>query len=275
MHKISVIMGIHNGQRFIYEALDSVLNQTFEDFELIICDDGSTDDTPAILREYARRDKRVCILRNETNIGLAASLNRCIEAASGEYLARMDADDRCLPQRFAVQAAYLDSHPEIAVVGSGAYFMDDNSEIFGQRTCSEVRHIQLSDAVKAAQLIHPSVMMRTDAVRSVNGYTVNELTTRAEDYDLWCKLCERNCRLVQLPQKLLCYREDSANISRRKYGYRIQEAKLKYEWIRRAKMPFKYVLYAIKPLVVGLLPLNLYRMLHKKQVQPAVMEENL
>lgn len=273
MCKVSVIMGVHNGQQFLREAIDSVLAQTFCDFELLICDDGSTDTTSEILQEYVKRDPRVRVLTNQVNIGLAASLNRCIDQAKGTYLARMDADDRCAHDRFAVQVAFLDNHPEVSVVGTSAFFMDDNSVVFGQRACDVERRISLADAVKAAQLIHPTVMMRTDAVRSVHGYSVNDLTTRAEDYDLWCKLCEKNAELVLLPQKLLYYREDTANISRRKYRYRIQEAKLKYYWICRTGMPVSYLFFAVKPLIVGLIPLNLYRVLHKKQVQPLSAEE--
>lgn len=272
MCKISILMGVHNGQQFLREAVDSVLAQTYRDFELLICNDGSADDTPRLLEEYARKDARVRVLTNEKNIGLAASLNRCIQEARGEYLARMDADDKCLPERFARQVAYLDSHPEVAVVGTGAYFMDDNSVVYGQRACAREEIIALADAVKAAQLIHPTVMMRADAVRAVDGYTVNELTTRAEDYDLWCKLCMAGKALVRLPDKLLCYREDSANVSRRKYRYRIQEAKLKNHWRKKAGMPLSFVRYAIKPLIVGLLPLSVYRVLHMKQVQPVTEE---
>lgn len=272
MCKISVLMGVHNGQRFLKEAVDSVLCQTFVDFELLICNDGSTDATAQILEEYARQDSRVRILENEKNMGLAASLNRCIEEARGEYLARMDADDRCLPERFARQVEYLDSHMQVAVVGSGAYLMDDSSRIYGQRGCGEEAVITLADAVKAAPLIHPTVMMRAHAVRAVDGYTVNALTTRAEDYDLWCKLCQAGYVLARVPEKLLCYREDSANVSRRKYRYRIQEAQLKNSWRKRANMPLSFIGYAVKPLIVGLLPLSIYRVLHRKQVQPVTEE---
>lgn len=272
MCKVSVLMGVHNGQQFLQEAVDSVLAQTFGDFELLICDDGSTDDTPQLLQDYARQDSRVRILHNEKNIGLAASLNRCIQEARGQYFARMDADDKCTPQRFARQVEYLDSHPQVDVMGTGAFFMDDNSKIYGQRACAREETIGLAEAVKAAQLIHPTVMMRAEAVRSVDGYTVNALTSRAEDYDLWCKLCLQGSVLVRVPEKLLCYREDSANVSRRKYRYRIQEAKLKNHWRKKAGMPLSFVKYAIKPLIVGLLPLSVYRVLHMRQVQP-VSEE--
>lgn len=259
---ISVIMGVYNGERFLRESIDSVLNQTYSNFEFLICNDCSSDSSVDILEEYAALDSRIKIIHNKNNMGLAASLNRCIDMAQGEFLARMDCDDRCASNRFETQIEFLNCHKDVSVVGSNVYYMDDKGEVYGQ-SALDTGYISFFDAVKYNPLVHPTVMMRTEAVKSVNRYTVNALTSRAEDFDLWCKMCEKGYRLCSLQEPLLYYREDMSNIVRRKYHCRIEEARLKYYWQRRANTPAKYLLYVVKPLLVGIIPLKVYRKLHK------------
>ena len=112
--KISVVMPVLNGEKYLAEAIESILNQTFQDFEFIIVDDGSTDQTPEILRSYANKDSRIQIVTNPINRGIGYSRNRGIALSRGEYIANMDADDLCLPERFEKQVRFLDSHPDIA-----------------------------------------------------------------------------------------------------------------------------------------------------------------
>ena len=118
MPKISVIMGVHNGEKTLPRAIDSILNQTFTDFELIICDDCSTDATIQVIKDYIEKDNRVILIRNESNSGLAASLNNCINISRGEYIARMDDDDISHVDRFEKQNNFLDGHREYAIVGT-------------------------------------------------------------------------------------------------------------------------------------------------------------
>lgn len=264
--RISVIMGIYNGECFLREAIDSILNQSYSDFEFIICDDCSTDSTPIILDEYASSDLRIRVIRNNKNLGLAASLNCCINIAKGTYLARMDCDDRSDLERFKIQLTYLDEHPEIAVVATSAFYINDYGQVYAQRIWEREKLIDLKQAVKESPLIHPTVMMRSQSIKKVGGYTENFLTARAEDYDLWCKLCQSGEVLSIIPCKLYYYREDN-NITKRKYCYRIQEAKLKSQWIYRTKMPIYYYIYAIKPLLVGAVPIKIYKILHKKRLK--------
>ena len=123
--KVSVVMCVHNGERYLYEALESVLNQTFEDFEFIIVDDASADNTPAILKEYAAQDGRIRLMRNAHNLGLTRSLNKALRLAKGEYIARQDADDISLPQRLEKQVEFLNSNSRTAVVGSWTEVIDE------------------------------------------------------------------------------------------------------------------------------------------------------
>ena len=263
---ISVIMGVYNGERFLHEAIDSVLNQTYGNFEFIICDDCSEDRSVEILREYAERDSRIVLLQNDHNLGLAATLNKCLSIARAELIARMDCDDRSLPDRFARQMEWMRRNPQICALGSGVEYIDDNGCVFGRSDIREDCVYVLEDTVKRSVLVHPSVMMRKVAVAEVGFYTVNELTTRAEDYDLWCKLCENGGIIANTSDVLFQYREDESSIVKRKYIFRIQEFRLKWYWVTRAKRPVIEVIYAIKPLIVGLLPLGVYKVLHRRKL---------
>ena len=264
--KISVIMGVFNGEKFLGEAVDSILGQTYEDFEFIICNDCSKDGSMEILRKYEKLDSRIVLLENERNLGLAATLNKCLHIARGQWIARMDCDDRSLPNRFECQLAWLESHPEVCALGCAVEYIDDSGAIFGRSHMDQDQYFRLKDAVKCSALVHPSVMMRKTDVIAVGGYSVNSLTTRAEDYDLWCKLCENGAILANTAQILFQYREDESNIVKRKYQYRIQEARLKWHWICRAKSSVIQLVYAVKPLLVGLIPLGIYKKMHRKNL---------
>lgn len=264
---ISVIMGVYNGEKFLGEAIESILTQTYGNFEFIICNDCSTDGSLEILRRYAKQDERIVILENTANLGLAATLNRCLQTARGQWIARMDCDDRALPDRFCYQLEWLQGHPNVSAVGSAVEFIDDQGQVFARMDRSEDTFFQLKDVVRYSVLVHPSVMMRKEDVLAVGGYSVNSLTTRAEDYDLWCKLCEKGTVVANMANLLFQYREDESNIVKRKYKYRIQEAKLKWHWICRAKCPKSQLMYALKPLLVGLIPLRLYRKLHRSNLE--------
>jgi glycosyltransferase involved in cell wall biosynthesis len=124
--KVSVVMSVYNGEKYLCEAIDSILNQTFENFEFLIVNDGSTDRTLEILQSY--RDPRIKVINNERNIGLTASLNKGLKIAKGEYVARMDADDVSFPHRLEQQKAFLDRNPRVAMVGSWAEVIDESGK---------------------------------------------------------------------------------------------------------------------------------------------------
>ena len=191
-------MPAYNAEKYIVEAIDSIFGQTFEDFEFIILNDCSTDRTEEIILSYD--DPRIVYLKNEQNMGVAATLNRGLEIAKGEYIARMDADDISLPERFALQAAYLDSHPQVAVVGASV-------EVFGSqkslRHFSETSQKLKVDLLFGCCLAHPSVMMRTTMITDFQGY--DPAFNGVEDYHLWARISQKY-ELACLPQILLRYR---------------------------------------------------------------------
>ncbi|MFQ9924822.1 MAG: glycosyltransferase family 2 protein [Beduini sp.] len=257
MPKVSVIMGVYNvGDKYYLEqAIKSILKQSFTDFEFIICDDGSIDNTYIIIQKLIKDDRRCILIRNKVNQGLAKTLNNCISIAKGEYIARMDADDISLENRLFKQVEYLDLHPEVAVLGTQAYFIDKNGKRFKEFKRKKI--ISLMDTVKNSNLIHPTVMIRKNILLEVNGYSTGKLTTRAEDYDLWCKIAFNNYEIENLDLFLFEYREDINAYKKRKYKHRVEEYQLKKYWIKKCSAKKKYLLYAYKPLLVGLIPSSL------------------
>ena len=175
MPKISVIMGVHNGEKTLPRAIDSILNQTFADFELIICDDCSTDATIKVIKSYTEKDNRVILTRNESNCGLASSLNNCINISKGEYIARMDDDDISHADRFEKQNNFLDKHQEYAIVGTCRNTFD-NAGIWN--TYGQGGELTKEDIIKCNIFTHPTVMMRKEALVSAGMYTVCERTMR-------------------------------------------------------------------------------------------------
>jgi glycosyltransferase EpsE len=260
MVKISVIMGVFNGEDYLSEAIESILNQTYGDFEFIICDDGSTDKSINIIDNYYRSDNRIVLIRNEINMGLAASLNKCIGLAKGEYIARMDCDDISLTDRFEKQVSYLENNTTIDIVGGCANLFDENG-IYG--SMKPGKRFTRINVFKNTFFIHPSVMMRRDVLLSVGGYTVAPYTYRTEDYDLWCKLYEKGCNGVNLDEVLLNYRQDRKSYSKRKFKYRIDAFRLRRIWYKRLKIPLKYMIYIYKPIFVGLIPIPIMRLTHR------------
>lgn len=262
MPKVSVIMGVYNGSKRVRHAIESILNQTFSDFELIICDDGSSDNSAEIIEELAIMDSRIILLRNSENMKLAATLNKCLKAANGEYIARMDDDDISHPDRFKMQVAFLDSHPEYAIVGTSRN-MYDNNGIWGKSLCQGER--TTIDIYMGKAFAHPTVMMRKDALISVDGYATSPIIGRTEDFDLWCKLYKKGYKGFNLSDTLLNYYEARDSYEKRKYKFRVCEYRLKKEWRKRLGIPRKYAIFAYRPLIVGIIPNNLLMKWHMKK----------
>ena len=204
-------MTVFNSQRYLREAVDSVLGQTFGDLEFLIVDDASTDGTWEILTEYAARDARVKLLRHARNLGMAIAINTGWECAQGEYVARHDYDDISLPERLAREVAFLDEHPEVGMVGTWFQLIDAHGD-----TISDVFQLPTSPHQLAWLLYfynpvaHSSVMLRRSVVEQVGGYKPTR--DLAQDYSLWCRLLQRT-KLSTIPSLSLYLRKHDANIS--------------------------------------------------------------
>ncbi|KRD07467.1 hypothetical protein ASE21_18450 [Flavobacterium sp. Root901] len=203
MPKVSVILPVYNCEKYIRESIESVLNQTFEDFELLIIDDCSTDSTVAIIENFD--DSRINLIRKEKNTGLIYSLNYAVSIAKGEYIARMDGDDICLPQRFEKQLKFLEQNPNIILCGSAIQIINENTILRHPLFHEEI----IIKLCFTTSFCHPSVMGKT-AVFKENLYDIKY--KHAEDYDLWTRLAFKG-ELANLEEVLLLYRSHEEQVS--------------------------------------------------------------
>lgn len=216
--RVSVVMAVHNGERHLREALDSILEQSFEDFELVVVDDGSTDSSAAIVE--ASGDERVRLIK-QANQGLPAALNAGIAAARGEYIARHDDDDASLPQRFERQVAYLDSHREVALVGSNYTIIDEEgAELGTTRVFTHPDDLAVAE-ILSNQFGHGSVMIRASVLREVGGYDTT--VGYVEDYDLFLRI-SHVAKIANLPEPLYHWRRSSEGLSLANQHLQIEQA---------------------------------------------------
>lgn len=208
MPLLSVVLPAYNAEAYLEPAVQSVLQQSFEDFELIVIDDGSKDRTAEILGKID--DRRLRVIRHERNAGLIAGLNEGIEASTGRYIARMDADDICEPSRFLRQIECLEMHPEVGVLGTAIRVIDEQGRP-GVTFVMPVSSIDVEWAMPMlCPLAHPSVMMRTDLVKQAGGYST--AAVHAEDYDLWHRLSGQT-QVANLRDPLLRLRKHAASVT--------------------------------------------------------------
>lgn len=199
--RLTVLMAVYNGEKYIRRSMDSILSQTFQNFEFVIVNDGSMDRTREILEDYQRTDNRI-IICNQDNRGLIHALNRGCDLSRGEYIARMDHDDISLPQRFEKQLDYLETHPDTGILGTWATLIDSHGTPIGQ-----LRHPASGSLVSWSLLFrnciaHPSVMMRKSVLKRLNYY--NPEARHIEDYDLWSRAVQIT-QVENLPEILLEY----------------------------------------------------------------------
>ncbi|MGA2121748.1 MAG: glycosyltransferase [Methanoregula sp.] len=206
--KITVLMSVFNGEKYLREAVESILGQTYTDFEFLIIDDASMDSSSEILRQYA--DPRIRLINNEKNLGLTKSLNMGIALAEGEYIARMDADDISLPDRFEKQIAFLERTPEIALLGTSNYFIDENGKKTGMQIVRKNPSFDL--LCNENQFNHGSIIVKKSVVRNLGGY--NENFRYVQDFELWLRIAKefpvRN--LVEPLYKLRMHNENIGHL---------------------------------------------------------------
>jgi len=263
MAKVSVIMCVYNGAERINNSIKSIINQSYTNWELIVCDDASTDNTYIKLLEFTKRDSRIKVLKNQNNMGPAYSRNKCIGYANGDYIAIMDDDDYSYIDRLEMQVAFLEDNPDFQFCSSAIDYYD------GEKTISKKNKLQ--DSPKAKDLLwgicfnHPATMFLTDALKNVDCYrTDNEVRHIAEDYDLFLRMYAKGMKGYIIKKPLLRYYVNiEAMKKKRKYKYRIDEAIVRYKGFKSLGLLPKYFLYVIKPCLVGLLPHSLIYRIHR------------
>ena len=224
MPQLSVLMPCYNAAQTVTEALESLAQQSFTDFEVISIDDGSTDETLQILQAWSERDGRFCCF-SQPHGGIIAALNAGMDSCRAPLVARMDADDHCHPQRFEKQVAYLEAHPQIAVLGCQVAGFPPQAVREGFRIYISWQNALLSDAdirremFVESPLSHPSVVFRREWLERVGGYQEHGW---AEDYDLWLRLYLAEARFAKLPEILLEWRESPLRLTRIDSRYSVE-----------------------------------------------------
>lgn len=265
MPEVSVIMGIYNCADTLPYAIDCILKQTFSDWELIMCDDGSTDGTLSVAESFSLKyPDKIRVIKNEKNIGLNATLNKCIKYSNGRYIARMDGDDLCSPERFEKELAELKKDENLALVGSAMFTFDENG-VWGKDVLPEYPNKR--DFLYGSPFCHGACIMRKDILERVGGYSEEDRLLRVEDYHLWMKFYAAGYKGKNIDEPLYSMRDDRAAYKRRKFKYRLNEAYVRRLCVKELKLPFYCRIYALKPVIVGLFPERIYNMLHKRNLQ--------
>lgn len=256
-------MGAFNTGSTLSVSIDSILQQNYKDWELIICDDCSEDNTYEVALSYAKNYQKIHVIRNEKNCNLAYSLNHCLQYAKGEYIARMDADDICLPDRLEKQVAFLDANSEYAVVGGGVILFDGEVE---KKTIFNPKEPKKEHLANGVPFYHPTIMMRKSVYDLLDGYLVSERTKRGQDYDMWFRFYAKGFRGYNLQVPVLRY-HDSLSDYGKKSSWEMMWGVTKTMWFgfNACKMPLHLYPWILKPIVSWMLPRKLIYMIHNKK----------
>lgn len=260
-YRISAIMGIFNCENTISEALNSLLSQTYQDFKVIMCDDGSTDNTFQVAQSFADKyPEKFILIKNEHNLKLAATLNRCLEYADTEYIARMDGDDLCDPTRFEKQLKFLDNHPQFSHVSTSMKYFDENG--FYGETGLLVPIPGVAQFKTGSPYCHAPTMFRKSALDKVGWYTAEPKVERIEDFYLWYKMHKAGLQGYNLNEPLYWMRNDKNAFGRRRFKDRLRAFHIQKEVLEGLNVKFGSI-YALKNLSKGLIPHFLIRFIKK------------
>ncbi len=262
---ISVLMGVYNCEETLDESLNCLLAQTETCWEVIICDDGSADRTAEIVKQWQERfPDKITFLQNGSNRGLSASLNRCLAEASGRFIARMDGDDLCSPERFEKELRYLRDHPHYRIVSTDMQCFDEAGP-WGLR--SYPSDPVPADLIHGVPFCHAACMMDRKTISDAGGYSEDPAFERVEDYELWVRLYASGIRGGNIHEPLYQMRDDRSAAGRRKWKYRLNEARVRALAVRTLHLPAWNYIYVLRPLILGLLPAGLSSFLHHKKLR--------
>lgn len=236
-------MPVHNGARYLKQAIESVLDQSFSDFELIVIDDGSTDNSLEIIRSFSKSDPRINIVKNEKNLGIQKSLNIGIKKARGDFIARIDHDDIwCDRNKLQKQVDFLEQNSSYALVGTAAIFINASGHEIGRAKYQSADENIRKRILLANQFAHPSVLIKKEALEKVGLYSEEKKYKHIEDYELWLRLGKKY-KLANLHDYCLKYRVNAEGISlKNQFQQRLAGLKLSIEYSRHYPNSFKSIL---------------------------------
>lgn len=259
---VSIIVGVYNAASTLDASIKSIINQSFTDWELIICDDGSSDESYLKMIKFAQQDHRIRVIKNENNLGLGASLNKCLILVNGKYIARQDSDDISEPDRLEKQVAFLDQNSQYAMVGTWMTIFDETGEKGIIKTKEQP---QKKDFIYGSPFCHATMMLRYDALKKANFYRVNQHTIRCEDYDLWMRMYALGLIGYNLPISFYKVRINYATYKRRKLKDKFSYMYVGWQGYKAMHMPLRYYPFLLRFLLVGLSPIWLQMIYHKRK----------
>lgn len=258
---VSVIMGVYNSEHTLQSAIDSLTDQTFANWKLIVCDDCSKDKSLQILKENAKKDSRIIIISNRKNLGLAPSLNLCLKKVNSKYVARMDADDISRKDRLEKQLLFLEKNPGFDLVGSQMLSFDENKI----KHIIDIKEIPIKeDLPKFSPFHHATIMVKTSVIKDLKGYRESLLTRRTEDVDLWYRFFKKGFKGYNLQLPLYFVRENNECIKRRKLIYSFHASIIIFKGVIDLKLPKKMLLYSMKPILSYFTPLKLKKSIRSR-----------
>lgn len=259
---VSVIIPVHNACQTIDRCLNSVVNQTYRNLQIICCDDCSSDSTLEKLQSWSKRDSRIEVLHNDVNMYVAFTRNRCIEVAKGKYIAQIDDDDYCDNTRIMRQVEFLESNPTIDFVGTAMHMFDENG-VWGSTGEKKGYLVHKRDFLLHCPFHNPSMMYKSEVLKSVDGYRVSKETERGEDYDMHMRMYQKGYVGYVMPDLLTFYYNGKNSIPKAKYKYRINEAIIRHKNFVKLGLYPRGIIYVVKPLIIGLIPVKLWGYIKK------------
>jgi len=257
--KVSIIMAAYNADKYITKSIQSMIDQTFTEFELILIDDGSTDQTKSLIQYFSENDDRIFPIFNEENLGLTKNLNMAIEMAKGDYIARMDADDISYLSRLEKQFNFLENNSNIDLVGTASNEIDENGGFIRMRIVPEKHDDIIFLLPKVNPITHSTVMFRKKSFAKLNFY--NEYYKTTQDYELWFRAVGAGLKFHNLQEILLKYRMDKNYNKRKSLKYRLYDFKLRINGFNNINLPYYKYYYAFIPLILGIFPNRYYYLL--------------
>lgn len=263
-NKVSVIMGIFNCEDTLSESIESIINQTYNNLELVMCDDGSTDNTYEIALAYKEKYPNIIkLIKHETNQYLSAALNDCLKISDGYYIARMDGDDISVLDRIEKQVAFLRNNPDCQLVSTAMQIFNENGNTDIQ---TKKAHPDKYSLKKATCFNHATVLTYKYVYEKLNGYTVSERTQRGQDYDLWFRFFAEGFKGENIDEPLYMCREEMSAFKRRTFKSRFNNCRTMFYGYKLLHYPWYWYYYPVKELLKGFVPSGLAYKLRQRKV---------
>lgn len=256
--KVSIIMGIYNCENTLVKSIESIINQTYKNWELIMCDDCSKDKTYELAKQYAKLyPKKIIVIKNSKNVTLGPTLNRCLEYVTGDYIARHDGDDLYRRDKLEKQVEFLNDNSEYDLVGTAMNVFDENG-FYGKRVLKDIP--EGKDLMWGTTFAHATIMARAYVYKDLEGYSERKDRRGVEDYDLWFRFFSKGYKGFNLQEALYEVREDRDSYKRKNLKRRINEIKTMIFGRQILKLNYSYLMFIVKPILTIITPKYLLRM---------------